>query len=513
MGTELRVLRSYLAPLCAVASLTLSACAGDGAEQSVPLPGGEPPGEPEVVVPSKVVEGPCASATAGGGFVNLALATADKVLVADLVATPAGDTVHGLSLGAADSDGDLAAAVRFANGTIEARDGNAYRADAAFAYTEGTSYDVRIIADLASGTYSVMTMQGGEEGIVLARNYRLSAPVEHLDMLATLGAATVCVESDAPDVIFQRFGAHSVVADAGLISDGVTTTRIGDRGETIARLPRGGELAVDASGNIYLARVEASTLTVESLTAGFGPRWTRTYAAPFGSQPKAVAVTTRGDIEVLLAGNNMFAMHSIASDGTPRWTRDVVATAVVPNRAGYALARTTESTVTVEQFDHDGNPAWSRTWPNTVDVQQIASSPTGQVIFAGGFTGTIDFGGLAIAAHPPGANGALNAYVVALSPTGEHVFSQRINERTVTAIASNGTQTIVAGHHVIGPLMTTRYTFDQTGEITDWREGLAGFGWFGKTYALALSTSGRVFWSYGPSWPDNFTEWPQLVAY
>jgi hypothetical protein len=493
--------------------MTMSACAGDGAEQSVPQPGETQPDEPEVVLPSKVVEGPCASATTGDGFVNLALDSASNVLVADLVATPAGDTLHGLSFGAADSDGDLAAAVRFANGTIAVRDGDTYRADAAFSYAEGTSYDVRIIADLASGTYSVMTMRDGEEGIVLARNYHFAAPAERLDMLATIGAATVCVESDAPDVIFTRFGAHSVVADAGLISDGVTTTRVGDRGETIARLPRGGELAVDATGNIYLARVDASTLTVESLTASFGPRWTQTYPAPFGSQPKAVAVTAQGDIEILLAGNNMFTMHSVAADGAQRWTREIVATAVVPNRAGYALARTTESTVTIEQFDHDGNPAWSRTWPNTADVQQIATSPTGQVVFAGGFSGTIDFGGQAITAHPPSENGALNAYVVALSPSGEHVFSSRFNERTVTAIASNGTQTIVAGHHSIGPLMTTRYTFDQTGENTDWREGLAGFGWFGKTYGLALSASGRVFWSYGPSWPDNFTEWPQLVAY
>jgi hypothetical protein len=512
MRTELRVLRSYLPRMCAAAAILVSACAHSGAEQSAPV-GEEKPDEPEVVVPSQVVEGPCASATTGAGFVNLALDTASNVLVADLVATPAGETVHGLSFGAAHRDGDLAAAVRFANGTIEVRDGATFRADAAFAYSEGTSYDVRIIADLASGTYSVMTMRGGEEGIVLARNYHFAAPVERLDMLATIGAGTVCVESHAPEVIFQRFGMYSVVADAGLISDGVTTTRVGDRGETVARFSRGGELAVDASGNIYLARVEASTLTVESVTASFGPRWTQTYPAPFGSQPKAVAVTAQGDIEILLAGNNMFAMHSVASDGSPRWSRDVVANAVVPNRAGYALARTTESTITIEQFDRDGNPAWSRTWQNTVDVQQIAASPTGQVIFAGGFTGTIDFGGQEIEAHPAGENGPLNAYVVALSPTGEHVFSQRFSERTVTAVASNGTQTIVAGHHVIGPLMTTRYTFEQTGELVDWREGLAGFGWFGKTYGLALSANGRVFWSYGPSWPDNFTEWPQLVAY
>lgn len=504
MSLASRVSRSYLARVCALASMTLSACAGSGAEQSVVVPADEP-------VPSKTVAGPCADATTDDGFVNLAVASASRVLVADLVATPTGEIVYGLAADAADSDSDLIAALRFADGALEVRDGDTYRATQ-FAYSEGTSYDVRIIADLASGTYSVMTTRG-DEAVMLAQHARLAAPVTELAMLAAIGSGKVCVESAAPEVVFARAGAHSVIADAGLISDGATTTRVGANGETLASLPRGGMLAVDAAENIYLARVDESTLTIESLTAAFAPRWSRTYAAPFGSHAQAVAITAQGDVQVLLAGNNTFTLRSVDAAGEPRLTRDLAVTAAIPNAAGFAVARTTDSSVTVEQFDRDAVSMWSRTWPNTADVQQMATSPTGEVLFAGGFTGTVNFGGGAIEAHPAGPNGALNAYVVALSPTGQHEFSQRFNERTVTAIAANGAQTIVAGHHSIGPLMTTRYMFDQTGAITDWREGLAGFGWFGKTYGLALASSGRVFWSYGPSWPDNFTEWPQLVAY
>jgi hypothetical protein len=304
------------------------------------------------------------------------------------------------------------------------------------------------------------------------------------------------------------------VADANLISDGATTTRLGASGEVVAAYAKGGELAVDASGNVIVARVSSSTLTVDSLSPSLALRWSKTYDAPLGSKPSAVAVTSAGDINILLAHNNLLTLRSITADGAPRFMRDLNAVAAVPNAAGFALARTANGSVTVEQFDRAGDPVWSRTWANDVTVDQIASSPAGQIIISGSYTGTIEFGGAEFPMHPANAVGnILNAYVVALSPSGQHVFSQRFGEAQVTAIGANDARTVIAAHHTIGPLVTTRYTFDQTGEILDWREGLAGFGWFGPTYRLALSSANRVFWSYGPAWPDNFTAWPQLVAY
>ncbi|MBA3499151.1 MAG: hypothetical protein H0T65_02185, partial [Deltaproteobacteria bacterium] len=312
----------------------------------------------------------------------------------------------------------------------------------------------------------------------------------------------------------QRAGAHSDVADANVISDGATTTRVGANGEVVALYPQGGELAVDPSGNLYLARVSDTTLTVDSLSPSFALRWSKTYNAPLGSKPSAVAITSAGDINILLAHNNLLTLRSIAADGAPRFTRDLNAVAAVPNAVGFALARTTNGSVTVEQFDRAGTPVWSRTWANDVTVDQIASSPAGQIVISGTYNRTIDFGGGTFVMHPANAVGnILNAYVVALSPAGQHVFSQRFGEAQVTAIATNDMRTVIAAHHWIGPLVTTRYTFNQTGDILDWREGLAGFGWFGPTYRLALSSTNRVFWSYGPAWPDNFTAWPQLVAY
>ena len=496
---------------CVCASLLASACATKEAEQPVVA---DPPAEPaEAALPATTVDGPCAAMLGGAGFVNMPITSASRVIVADITATPSNGVVVGLSRGAAATYGALAAAVRFQNGVIEARDGETYRADALLAYENGTSVDVRIIADLASQTYSVMTTE-----VVIARGYQMTGGASELDTLATIAAngdAQICGASEAPEVVFQRPGAHSVVADANVISDGATTTRVGANGEIVATYPHGGELAVDASGNVYLARVASTTLTVDALTPSFALRWSRTYDAPSGARATAVAVTAAGDINIVLATAGALSLRSLAADGTPRFVRDLDAAVAVPNVTGFALARAANGSVTVEQFDRDGEPAWSRTWANDVTVDQIASSPAGQVVVGGTYEGTITFGGAAFEQRPPNTAGkVLNAYVVALSPAGQHVFSQRFGEERVTAIATNGTRTVIAADHdVIGPLMTTRYTFDQTGEVLDWREGLAGFGWFGPTYRLALSTSNRVFWSYGPAWPDNFTAWPQLVAY
>ena len=505
MGAGNLVSRSYRIGLCAIAAALASACADKGAE--VPVAGDDGEEQPtDEVLPSRVVEGPCAT-TANDALVNLALTGTSRVLVADLTVTPTESTsVHGLANGAANAMTDLAAAVRFENGAVTARDGQAYRADANVAYTPGTSIDLRIIADLPSRTYSVMT---GD--VVIAKSFAMTA-AGRIDMLATRGAAEVCAASEAPDVIFRRPGAHAVIADAGVISDGATTTKVGANGEALASFSRGGELAA-TSDTIYVARVAGQTLALDALTTGLGERWSRTYAAPAGAQVQAMAIS--GDaLMIVLAHDGQLAIRAVGLDGAARWTRDLDAVAAVPNATGLAVARTTDGSVTIEQLNAAGTSVWSRTFAADVSVDQIASSPAGQIVAGGTYRGTIDFGGGPIAAHGANSNDrVLNAYVVALSPTGEHVFSSRISEERVSAIATNGTRTIVAGDHVIGPTLTTRYTFDQTGAILDWNEGIAAFGWFGPTYRLALSATNRVYWSYGPAWPDDFTAQPQLVAY
>lgn len=505
MGAGNVVSRSYLRELCASAAVLASACASNGAE--VPVAGDDPQEQPtEDVLPSRVVEGPCATMT-NDALINVALTGTNRVLVADLTVTPSATTsVHGLANGAADSMSDLAAAVRFESGTIAARDGQAYRADQAVSYTAGTSVDLRIIADLASRTYSVLA---GE--VVIAKSFAMTAS-PRLDMLASYGEAEVCAASEAPDVIFRRAGAHAVIADAGVISDGATTTRIGASGEVLASLSRGGELAA-TSDTIYVARVVDQTLTIDALTTALGERWSRSYAAAAGSHVQAMAIS--GDaVIIVLANDGQLAVRAVGLDGAARWTRDLDAAAAVPNATGFALARTANGSVTIEQLDAAGASVWARAFAADVTVDQIASSPVGQIVLGGTYAGTIDFGGGPIAAHGANSNDkVLNAYVLALSPSGEHVFSNRISEERVAAIATNGAHTIIAGEHVIGPTLTTRYTFDQTGNILDWNEGIAAFGWFGPTYRLALSSANRVYWSYGPAWPDDFTAQPQLVAY
>ena len=468
----------------------------------------------------------CGLAAAGDGFVNTPAWSASRVLVTDVIATPSAgdlDAVHGVTLGNADAFGDLAANFRFApNGVLDARDADRYRADQTLPYAAGEPQRVRIVADLASRTYSVHVWQA-ETPYELARNYRFrNTSIAELDTFASIvdsahGSVDLCeLTASAPEVLFMRPGVHSVVPlanDTAVMSDGTTTTYVGNSGEVVAIAPRGGELAVDAAGNVYVARVTGTSLVVDALSPSLVSRWSRTYPAPDGSRATALAVTATGDVTILLATDDgPVALRHIAADGTPRWSRSIAADAALPTATGFTLVHVSPG-IRVESYAPTGALRWSRAWPFEVSVTAIAASSHGQLVIGGRYDSPVDFGGGTLDVDPGGEGGPQNSYVLALSPTGEHVFSQRIPDEHIAAIATANGRTVVAGHHYFGPIQSTRYTLDETGTIVAWGDGFAGLGWFGRTYRLALGDSGRVYWSYGPTWPDAFTEWPYLVVY
>ncbi|HEY6443998.1 MAG TPA: hypothetical protein VIY66_11745, partial [Candidatus Acidoferrales bacterium] len=80
-------------------------------------------------------------------------------------ATPAStgiDGVIGLSSGPASNYSNLAAIVRFnATGTIDARNGAAYTAATAIAYSAGTTYHFILDVNLAAHTYNASVVVNG----------------------------------------------------------------------------------------------------------------------------------------------------------------------------------------------------------------------------------------------------------------------------------------------------------------------------------------------------------------
>ncbi|HEU4733709.1 MAG TPA: hypothetical protein VFT22_37715, partial [Kofleriaceae bacterium] len=233
----------------------------------------------------------CPVAVAGGGFIEQSIGQPGEVLVfSDFVATPDQilDGVIGLSPRPATSFDDLAATVRFSpDGVIDARSGDTYQADVALPYAAGEPRRVRIIANVATHTFSAYVATGGFDSVQLARRYEFRTAQSAASFLGDLdaivdspqGTMSIC---DARHTIsigvrMAREGNYAVAplptGDEALISDATTTLRVTGNGRTLAQLAAGGQVAVDPAGNVYLARITGTDLVVEAYTAGLAPRW------------------------------------------------------------------------------------------------------------------------------------------------------------------------------------------------------------------------------------------------
>lgn len=111
---------------------------------------------------------PSFSAPAQSGWTNYSFTRQTGSSAIEFDATPSAsqlDGVMGLSDGAQTSFANFACLLRFnQSGTIDARNGSAYQADAPIAYAAGATYHFRVLASLATHKYSIfVTPPGGPE--------------------------------------------------------------------------------------------------------------------------------------------------------------------------------------------------------------------------------------------------------------------------------------------------------------------------------------------------------------
>lgn len=111
-------------------------------------------------------------------------------------ATPLADNIDaftGIGAVVPREAGDVAAIVRFnEHGTIDVRNGGAFRADQSLAYSANKAYRVRMVIDVRSRTYSVSVTPPGQAEIALARNYAFrstQAAVRALSKIVLAGYA------------------------------------------------------------------------------------------------------------------------------------------------------------------------------------------------------------------------------------------------------------------------------------------------------------------------------------
>lgn len=114
------------------------------------------------------------------------------------------DTVMALSNGAQSTFTGFACLVRFgSSGSIEVRNGASYAADNAVAYSAGTQYHFRLVANIPAHTYSVYVTPAGLAEVAVATNYAFRTEQSGVSALNNFGAITDSTSGNA-EVANQR---------------------------------------------------------------------------------------------------------------------------------------------------------------------------------------------------------------------------------------------------------------------------------------------------------------------
>lgn len=469
----------------------------------------------------------CLVVVAGDGFVTAPLASATVLDTLTFTATPSApnvDAVIGLSAGPATSSSDLAIAVRLApTGFIDARDGDVYRADISRPYTE-EELGFRVIADLTSHMYSVFqgTFQEAQE---VARQYRFhtsQCDVTHLDWLSAIvdggqGRVKICQPLATPStgVAFSREGSWAVVPLAGgeaLISDGATTRRVDAGGRTLAELARGGELAVDVIGNVFVASVADTTLAVDKYDPSFGPLCQVTWPVLAGATIEAMTTDPAGAVLVGLTTlqDRQVTVDRFTADCSFSSELSVTGDAVTLDGEQPIVAWNDSGTLRITRFAGSGATVWTREFVGSARVTAMAVDPSHQVLFGGELYTAMDFGGGTLPKRTTPEGEPLNGFLVKLSATGAHVFSRRTEDTLVGGIASNGPRIVVSSTRRTQFYYLSFLLFDAAGTpIASTVD--TGFGEHGQAGRVAIGASGRVWWNVETQWP-LFPRWPYFVV-
>ena len=526
-----RASRIFPILLCGGAAATLLAC-GVGAvdaEEEPPPGGGGPFGDGMGGNPGPTLAGDCLLRPVGQGFASVPLSPAGALGVIDLEATVTSPEVEGhigLGRGSAPAASRLAAAVRLVpGGAIEVRDGAGYRADVAVPVEVSRTYPVRLVADVPSRTYSVY-VQAGADTIRLAQRYALrpQAGAAGFDALSAMAAGqsgqlAVCnILGDAPAAVaYSREGSYAVAplpGDQAIVSDRVARTwRLGPAGEVLARAARGGEVAADEAGNVYVALASGGQLALHAFTPALARRWSRVDPIELEADVRAIAADPAGVTVALATVRGVSSIRRYpAGGGAGRRVHDGAALAAL-GRDGFAVATTWIGGIAVALHDRDGNQRWSRAFDNDATAEVMTLGQGGRVVLGGHFEQPISFGGQTL---DPVFQGEVdvNSYAVALaSADGAHVFTTRIPTTRLTGAAANAGRVVIAGETWVTPIFPHLWQLDTAGNHLPGEPYVGFYEQWGRSGRVAMGASNRIYWERAMVWPaPDSPPFPYLLA-
>jgi len=467
----------------------------------------------------------CVVANAGDGFVTLPVAEMTALGVFDFTVTasaPHIDAVIGLASGEPTWFPDIAVGVRLADtGTIDVRDGGAYRADVTRSYGT-TARTFHVIADVTSHRYSVIqgSFTSADE---LAKQYAFRSEqqaVTKLDHVGVVvdgavgaGSVSVCAIKATPSigVAYSREGTFAVAplgADVA-VSDGASVQLLDATGQLVAQAAGGGALAGDDAENLSVARVAGalgSTLIVDQYGPGLAWRGQANIEVGAGATVQAIA-RTEADVIVALAQGGSTKLVQVGTAAT----RVVQGGRVVLDGDEAIVVWSEPDAIRVARFSATGAKVWSRSFVGRADLTALTVDPAHRVVFGGELLTATDFGGgvLPLTSNP---DHATNGFVVELSACGDYVFATRTGGSWVGGIAANGQRVVVSGTLWTQFPLYALQAYDATGAAiaVSYELGFAG-DHYGRGGSVAIDGGNRVWWNVSHQWPLT-PQWPFMFA-
>jgi hypothetical protein len=473
----------------------------------------------------------CLLRAPGQGFGSVQLAPAGALGVIDLeaaVTAPEVEALVGLGRGGAASAGQLAVALRLAPGdAIEVRDGNGYRADAAVPVEAGRTYPVRVVADVTARAYSVY-VRAGDATIRIAQRYALRLSpggAAGLDALSAVvagrgGQLAVCnIFGDAPTAVaYSREGSYAVAPlpdDRAIVSDGISQTwKLGPAGEVLGRVRRGGEVAADEAGDVYIALAAGGQLALYALTPELAPRWSRVDPIEPEADVRALAADAAGVTVALSTAGGVSSIRRYPADGAlGSVVYDGGGALAALGRDGFAVAAEWPDGIGIGFYDLGGRLRWYRAFDNDATAEVMTLGLDGRVVLGGHFAQPISFGGPTLEPVPP-YELDVNSYAVALAiADGSHAFTARIPTTRLTGAAANAGRVVIAGETWVVPIFPHLWQLDAAGNRLPGEPYVGFYEQWGRSGRVAVSTSNRMYWERAMVWPGpDAPPFPYLLA-
>ncbi len=308
------------------------------------------------------------------------------------------DGIVALSQGAGATFADYAVIVRFApNGSIDARDGAAYAADAVVAYSPGTNDQFRVVVDVPARTYNVYVRPEGGVERTLATDYAFRSEQSSVTSLAnwaawsdTGGSMDVCNAVLAVVALTASAGPDVIMAPGG----SVTLSGSASGGEVPYTYRWSPTTGLDnASAAQPTARPSATTTYTLTVTDSVGASAGDSVAVTVQSAPLAAGAGP--DLSVQPGGS--ITLQGSASGGAPpytyRWSPTTgLSNANIANPTATPAATTAYSLTVTDSINATANDTV------TVTVQAPAAlvasagpdrqiAPGGSVLLSGSATG------------------------------------------------------------------------------------------------------------------------------